>query len=160
MTAQTLAEKPTIKILLYTDDPNVISDGKNLLGLNSMIERLKAHAPVFADLSIKWVSRSSDPNHHADNKLNLVMCKEVEQTGEPFDEIWFFGLHQANTKRFSLGVFRGGPDSELSADEIDELNNWMKVEGGSGGGRPAGVNVAAANSVAGNETCHRIRNAS
>ena len=134
MTAQTLAEKPTIKILLYTDDPNVISDGKNLLGLNSMIERLKAHAPVFADLSIKWVSRSSDQNHHADNKLNVVMCKEVEETGEPFDEIWFFGLHQANTERFSLGVFRGGPDSELSADEIDELNNWMKVEGGSGGG--------------------------
>ncbi|HSE16266.1 MAG TPA: hypothetical protein VLB46_04390 [Pyrinomonadaceae bacterium] len=134
MTAQTLAQKPTIKILLYTDDPTGISDGKNLLGLSSMIQRLKAHAPVFADLSIKWVSRSSDQNHHADNKLNLVMCKEVEETGEPFDEIWFFGLHQANTENFSLGVFRGGPESELTADEVDELDKWMKVEGGSGGG--------------------------
>ena len=134
MTAQILAQRPTIKILLYTDDPNAITDGDNLLGLGSMIERLKAHAPRFADLSIKWVSRSSDENHHADNKLNLVMSRELEQTGEPFDEIWFFGLHQANTEKFSLGAFRGGPESELTGDEVEALDKWMKVEGGSGGG--------------------------
>lgn len=133
MTAQLLAQRPKIKILLYTDDPTAISDGKNLLGLGSMIERLKSHAPVFADLSIKWVSRSSDLNHHADNKLNLVMSREAEHTGEAFDEIWFFGLHQANTAKFSLGVYRGGPESELSADEVDELEIWMTEEGGSGG---------------------------
>jgi len=134
MTAQRLAQRPTIKILLYTDDPSAITAGKNLLGLGSMIRRLRAHAPVFADLSIKWVSRSSDCNHHADNKLNLVMSREVEKTGEPFDEIWFFGLHQANTERFSLGAFRGGPESELGDDEIDAIEKWMKVEGGAGGG--------------------------
>lgn len=134
MTAQLLAQKPTIKILLYTDDPNAISDGDNLLGLSSMMERLDAYAPVFANLSVKWVSRSSDCNHHADNKLNVVMKREIEETGEPFDEIWFFGLHQANTEKFALGVFRGGPETELTADEIDYLDTWMKVEGGSGGG--------------------------
>lgn len=134
MTAQLVAQRPTIKILLYTDDPTTICDGTNLLGLGSMIERLKAHAPVFADLSIKWVSRSSDCNHHADNKLNLVMAREVEETGEAFDEVWFFGLHQANTERFSLGVFRGGPESELIPDEVDYIEKWMNVEGGSGGG--------------------------
>ena len=134
MTAQLPTQRPTIKILLYTDDPCAITDGKNLLGLGSMIERLKAHAPVFADLSIKWVSRSSDYDHHADNKLNVVMRQEVERTGDPFDEIWFFGLHQANTEKFSQGVFRGGPESELTAEEVDKIDKWMKVEGGAGGG--------------------------
>jgi hypothetical protein len=134
MTAQLLAQRPTIKILLYTDDPNAITDGENLLGLGSMIERLKAHAPTFAGISVKWVSRSSDHNHHADNKLDVVMRREVEETGEPFDEIWFFGLHQANTERFSLRVFRGGPESELTPAEVDALDKWMKVDGGSGGG--------------------------
>jgi len=130
MTAPILAARPTIKILLYTDDPNAITIGNNLLGLSSMVERLNAHAPVFADVSTKWVSRSSDDNHHADNKLNVVMRREVEETGEPFDEIWFFGLHQANTKRFSLGAFRGGPQSELGGDEVEVLERWMKVDGG------------------------------
>jgi len=134
MTAQSLAPRPKIKILLYTDDPNAITAGDNLLGLGSMIERLKAHAPVFADLSVKWVSRSSDSDHHADNKLNLVMSRELEQTGEPFDEIWFFGLHQANTEKFSLGAFRGGPESELSVAEVEDIDKWMKLEGGVGGG--------------------------
>ena len=134
MTAQLLAQRPTIKILLYTDDPNAITDGKNLLGLGSMIDRLNDHAPVFAKLSVKWVSRSSDQNHHADNKLDVVLRREVEQTGEPFDEIWFFGLHQANTERFSLGAFRGGPESELTVEEVAELDKWMKVDGGCGGG--------------------------
>lgn len=134
MTAQLLAKRPTIKILLYTDDPNAISNGKNLLGLSSMIDRLHAHGPSFATLVVKWVSRSSDLDHHADNKLNTVLRREVEQTGEPFDEIWFFGLHQANTAKFSLSVFRGGPQSELDASEVDALEQWMKVQGGAGGG--------------------------
>lgn len=132
MTAQLLAERPTIRILLYTDDPNAISQGNNLLGLSSMIDRLKAHAPAFADLSIKWVSRSSDSDHHADNKLNDVMQQEIEESGEPFDEIWFFGLHQANTERFSLGAFRGGPESELTDEEIEALREWMKANGEDG----------------------------
>lgn len=129
-----LLAKPTIKILLYTDDPTTITDGNNLLGLGSMIERLKAHAPQFARLSIKWVSRSSDQNNHADNKLDFLLSKELNETGAPFDEIWFFGLHQANTDRFSLGIFRGGPESELTPDEVEALDKWMKVDGGTGGG--------------------------
>jgi hypothetical protein len=132
MTAQTTAEKPTIKILLYTDDPNAISESDNLLGLSSMKERLEAHAPAFAKLSIKWVSRSSDRNHHADNKLDVVMSREEVETGAPFDEIWFFGLHQTNTEKFSLGVFRGGPASELDANEVDALRKWMNAEKGLG----------------------------
>src|SRR5689334_9661231 len=134
MTAQRLAARPKIKILLYTDDPNAITAGNNLLGLGSMIRRLKAHAPMFADLSVRWVSRSSDGDHHADNKLDKVMSRELDKTGEPFDEIWFFGLHQANTEKFSLGAFRGGPESELSVDEVEAIEKWMTMDGGTGGG--------------------------
>ncbi|HEY6803977.1 MAG TPA: hypothetical protein VI306_10395 [Pyrinomonadaceae bacterium] len=134
MTTRTTALKPTIKILLYTDDPNVITDGNSFLGLGSMIERLKAHGPTFADLKIVWVSRSSDRNHHANNQLHFVLDRELEETGEPFDEIWFFGLHQANIKTFSLGAFRGGPESELNDNEVAALAKWMKIEEGFGGG--------------------------
>ncbi len=137
MTAQLVAEKPTIKILLYTDDPRSITDGTKLLGLSSMIERLQAHAPTFADLSIKWVSRSSRNDIHADNRLNLVLEREVAETQVPFDEIWFFGLHQANTEseRIPLGISRGGPNSELDEAETEALRRWMEInDDGTGGG--------------------------
>src|SRR4029079_1824693 len=115
MTAQLAAEKPTIKILLYTDDPRSITDGTKLLGLSSMIERLKAHSPTFADLEVKWVSRSSTNDARADNKLNVVLEREVAENRPPLDEIWFFGLHQANTEsgKFPFAIPRGGPENEL-----------------------------------------------
>lgn len=126
MSAQLSADKPTIKILLYTDDPQISqsNDLGEFLGLGSMIERLHQHAPAFADLKTKWVSRSSD--HPFDNKLNVVLARELE-TGQPFDEIWFFGLHQANREKFSLGAFRGGQYSELDATEVAALQQWMST---------------------------------
>jgi hypothetical protein len=136
MSAPLLTDKPTIKILLYTDDPKMTEtdDFGEFLGLGSMIARLKAHAPTFATLSPKLVCRSSDDAHHADNKINDVLTREVQETGEPFDEIWFFGLHQANTGKFSLRVYRGGPQSELDEIEVATLKDWMEVNGSVGGG--------------------------
>jgi hypothetical protein len=128
--ARLRVEQPTIKILLYTDDPDDIprTSGKDL-GLGRMIEHLLAHAPASARLDPKWVSRSSSNRVHADNKLDDVLRKELEQTGQPFDEIWFFGLHQANKERVSFGAFRGGPESELTESEVVALRKWMEVEG-------------------------------
>ena len=136
MSEQLSAGRPKIKILLYTDDPQVSTTNKfgEFLGLGSMIERLNEHAPAFADLEIKWESRSSDNSHHADNKINDVLKREAENTGQPFDEIWFFGLHQANTEKFSLGAFRGGPNSELDLEEVKELEKWMGTKDGAPGG--------------------------
>ncbi|HET6976037.1 MAG TPA: hypothetical protein VFI24_06930 [Pyrinomonadaceae bacterium] len=130
-------KKPNIKILLYTDDPQIAptNDFGHFFGLGSMIERLQAHAPTFANLEIKWASRNSDATHHADNKLDAILSQEVTDTKEPFDEIWFFGLHQSNTNRFSLLARRGGPESELNQAELDALTEWMKVrDDGYGGG--------------------------
>src|SRR5215213_2751609 len=129
--AQLEAEKPTIKILLYTDDPQIAptNDAGQFFGLGSMIERLQAHAPTFANIETKWVSRNSDAAHHADNKLETIL------SNEEFDEIWFFGMHQSNTDKFSLIARRGGPESELNPNEITALTKWMKVrEDGCGGG--------------------------
>lgn len=102
--------KPTIKILLYTDNSqfSVSSDFSELFGLGFMIERLQGHAPTFANLSITLVNRHSGG---AVNKLDAVLA------GESFDEIWFFGTHQANTP--------GEPESELDKNEVKELRKWM-----------------------------------
>jgi len=133
MSAQLAAAAPTIKILFYTDDPQVaISDRPGeLLGIGSMVQRLHAHAPAFAKLETTLINRNDTA--HADNKLDVVLNREA-QTGKPFDEIWFFGLHQANIATFSVGAFRGGPNSELDANEVAALNQWMSTQNGSPGG--------------------------
>lgn len=123
--------KPTIKILLYTDNPLIAptDDFGEFFGLGSMIERLQDHAPTFANIDVRWFSRNSDDDNQANNKLNDLLNREAA-TGEPFDEIWFFGLHQSNTDRFSLLARLGGPESELNDDEITALTEWMNVHGG------------------------------
>lgn len=122
--------KPIIKILLYTDDPNGIRDGRELTDLGTMIDHLHAHAPTFARLDIKWLSRNSSSQKHADNKLDAKMLKE-------YDQLWFFGVHQLSRENFALSILKGGPHSELDEDEVTALDNWMKVDGTSesrGGG--------------------------
>jgi hypothetical protein len=123
---------PTIKILLYTDDPdNVVpyKDDEKDLGLFEMLEHLMARQPASAKFSTKWVSRNSSNQTHADQKLHDVL--ETERlTGHPFDEIWFFGIHQANKKKFSSGVFPGGFESELTENEVSALRLWMDAGGG------------------------------
>lgn len=117
-------ERPTIKILLYTDAPNdVVRESFGDFGLGHMISLLEGHAPAFAKLCIEWVSRSSDINHHADHKLTRVLKDD-------YDQIWFFGLHQVNKASVYLGLGGGGPESELDADEVQALRVWMDKGGG------------------------------
>jgi hypothetical protein len=121
-------ELPTIKILLYTDDPiEVMESLVKEWGLGRMIGHLLAHAPSFANLCIKLLSRNPDDQNHAGVKLDPEMLAE-------YDEVWFFGIHQVNRDNFTLGVLRGGPESELDDDEVAALNDWMKVKGFKGGG--------------------------
>jgi hypothetical protein len=127
-------EKPTIKILFYTDDPVGIKDDDSFLGLRSLRFRLQAHKPAAADFGVDFVSRSSTIANHADNKIDVVLDREVKQTGQPFDEIWFFGTHQTTTTSFAAGALGGGPQSELDAGEVDALRQWLDVRTGVGGG--------------------------
>jgi hypothetical protein len=127
------ADKPTIKVLLYTDDPQeVVRETGRPLGLGSMIGHLGTHPLAFANLSIQLKSRY--PNGAANNgqpvqRINTVIEQE-EQTGQPFDEVWFFGLHQINKTKFELGINGGGPDSELDEAEVLTLRRIM--DGGVG----------------------------
>src|ERR1051326_4669149 len=124
-------ERPTIKILLYTDAPfDVVKEPVGDFGLGRMIALLKAHAPAFADLCVKWESRYPRGSTHADNKIHVLLRREQEETGQPFDQIWFFGLHQVNKKNFDPRLGGGGPESELDADEVKALRAWMGQGGG------------------------------
>ena len=123
MKTKLAVEKPTIKILLYTDDPrfSLSENFDQFLGLGLMVERLNGHAPTFADISTTLVNRSNE--RHADNKLDAVLARES------FDEIWFFGAQQVNTT--------AEPESELTPNEVEALRQWMEGsadDGSEGGG--------------------------
>jgi hypothetical protein len=132
------AEKPTIKILLYTDDPNEATPNNAIPGVGSLMQRLEARQPAFANVRVDRVSRSSGPQSHADNKIDDVLRRELNATGQTYDEIWFFGFHQARLEKFSLGANRGGPESELNENEVSTLRGWMaagdELKGAVGGG--------------------------
>jgi hypothetical protein len=122
-------KRPTIKILLYTDDPRVSTNNIDAFGLGTMLEHLGIHSPAFAQLDVDWMSRSSAVKH-PEFTLSPTLLKD-------YDEVWFFGLHQANLEKFALDVISGGPHSELDSDEVEALKAWMKVDeqtGQKGGG--------------------------
>lgn len=117
------AGKPTIRILLYTDDPFGITDNDEVLGLGTMKRHLKAHAPAFANLLVEWVSRYSKTTMRAENKLDALL----KQRCKGYDQVWFFGTHQASRTKFTSGLVSGGPDSELIHTELEVLREWMSV---------------------------------
>jgi hypothetical protein len=120
-----ISEKPTIRILLYTDDPQEIVKGPAAdLGLGLMINHLMGHAPAFANLSITYEPRYKGLGSKANNKINVVL-DNADAKNEPFDQVWVFGLHQVNRKSFSLGVGKGGPESELDKAEISAFERRM-----------------------------------
>jgi hypothetical protein len=118
---------PIVKILLYTDEPlKVKDDSIQPWSLGVMLRHLAAHAPAFASLCIRLVSRNSTPQNHADNRLD-----ELIEEGD-FDQIWFFGTHQGNRANFTMEVLQGGPQSELDDAEVTALTNWMRADEGAG----------------------------
>lgn len=117
--------KPTIKILLYTDAPNLVTTRRvGSFSLGRMIEHLEGHSPAFANLEIRWESRYRDNSLTANNKLHDLLEAEAK-TGEPFDQIWFFGIHQINRTSPDVGLGGGTRESELTADEVTALTKWM-----------------------------------
>lgn len=133
MPAQLATPKPKIRILIYTDNP-AMENNDAFFGLQSMTERLKAHGPKFAELVPVIVCRSSSDQNHADKKINVVL-DEAQKKGEPYDEIWLFGIHQANQQMPQADGLRQGPHCELDKDEVAALENWMSTKnGGRGGG--------------------------
>ena len=114
--------KPAIRILLYTDDPNGITDGDEQFGLGPMKRHLLAHKPFFADVCIEWVSRFSRDGIPAKKLDDLLKDKDKK-----YDEVWFFGTFQATRKKFISKAVRGGPESELNKTEVEVVGEWMAV---------------------------------
>jgi hypothetical protein len=117
------ADKPIIKILLYTDAPNGITNGEEQFGLGPMIRHLFAHKPAFADVYVEWLSRFSSETGTAEKKLDSLLT----DSSRGYDEVWFFGTFQATRKKFISDVIRGGPESELGKTEVEVLREWMSV---------------------------------
>src|SRR6185369_8426909 len=111
---------PSIRILLYADDPNGIRTGNDTSDLNTMIDHLRARDPAFGHFEVTWMSRNCPGS---DNRL-------TPQRLQLFDEIWFFAIHQLNNEP-------DAPQSELDQQELLALTDWMKIDetqGFTGGG--------------------------
>lgn len=118
-------EPPLVKILVYTDDPLLMTpqNPDNDFGLAVMLQHLNTRGLAFGKLCVKWVSRYP-PEGGAEQMLDELLERE-HKTSHTFDEIWFFGFYQTNTTAFSLKVSRGGPKAELTASEVKALEEWM-----------------------------------
>lgn len=113
-------EKPTIDILLYTDDSEVTDEVTAQWGLGLMLQHINARPPAFGKICIELVNRNPDEQHPAQNRLYRERISK-------YDQIWFFGVHQINRRNFNMGVLRGGPDSELDDKEVAALKDWMQI---------------------------------
>src|ERR1044072_214208 len=119
------SEKPPIRVLLYTDDPQeVVETTGPPFGLGAMMSHLRSHPPAFSRLCVKLVSRYTLGSAAASHKINTVL-EEAEAAKKPFDQVWFFGLHQINKNKFELGIGGGGPARELDKDEFVALKTRM-----------------------------------
>ncbi len=127
--AHLFADIPTIRILIYTDDPQVVDDAQADFGIGLMKQFLDAHQPTFARIAppvLESRNTGDKPEEHAAKKLlNLLPCGD-------YDQIWFFGVHMANLT--DVVWFppddRGGPKSELTDLEVAYLRDeWMNTGG-------------------------------
>ena len=102
--------KPTIRILLYTDAPNGITNGEEQFGLGPMIRHLFAHKTGLCRCVCReWVSRFSNTGD-SEKKLEALL----KDQSKSYDEVGFFGTFQATRKKFISKAVRGGPESELN----------------------------------------------
>lgn len=119
-------DKPTIKILLYTDAPKLVTRRRTgPFSLGRMIQHLEGHSPAFARFDIRLESRYRNNSFTADNKLHDLLEAEA-RAGAPFDQIWFFGIHQINKTSPNVGLGGGTRESELTAEEVTALTTWME----------------------------------
>jgi hypothetical protein len=142
-------KKPVIKILFYTDSPENVTEASNgAFGLGRMKEHLEGHSPVFAKFNVKYESRYINNSEIANNRLDDLLSREA-QTGQQFDQIWFFGVHQINREPRNLHFGGGTPESELNTEEARALQIWMDehqggvlVTGDHANPRPSGAQLS------------------
>lgn len=117
----------TIKILIYTDHPDIAkNDDSSGLGVSILKRLLETKTLALADFTVDVINRYEGfdtPTPPA------TVRKLTDQLLAPFDEVWLFGYWQVDVKTpFDPKLF-GGPDNELDQGELDVLENFMSSKG-------------------------------
>lgn len=109
-----------IRILLYTDHPEISDNNDNdEKGVSRILRLLKQSPPAFAELEPRYVNRFQNPQ--TPQKLDPDFLKD-------FDQIWFFGKLQKKIGEAGFNPEYGGPDNELDSTEVEALRAWMKED--------------------------------
>ena len=118
-------DKPPIKILLYTDAPEFVTESPTgAFGLGRMKQHIEGHSPAFARFDVRYESRYPTNSPTATNKIDDIL-KRATRPEDQFDQIWFFGVHQINKAFPNLNLGGGTTESELTAGESTALKKWM-----------------------------------
>jgi hypothetical protein len=107
--------KPTVEILFYTDDFSVSLDpgiDANDFGVRILRDLLIGDDSDIADFQVTLLNRHD--GGHANNRLTASVLA-------PYDQVWFFGIAQANTT--------SQPQNELTDAEVAALADWMSAGG-------------------------------
>lgn len=103
--------KPVVNILFYTDDDGafgVVDDSNSDFGIGMLRGLIESNTPSFVDINITFLNR------HENKFLTRQRLGKL-------DEVWFFGTRLSNLPDESL--------NELDAEEVKDLENWMKAGG-------------------------------
>jgi hypothetical protein len=123
--------------LIYTDDPEKVRDDETPgFNIGLMKKFQNANQPAFANVEFTLLSRNVLGENqqlteagHAREKLTASLLAQYQQ-------VWFFGVHLSNLTavewEFDI-TRRGGPESELTDPEVDDLRVWMGSDAPAGG---------------------------
>jgi len=113
----------TIKILIYTDSPNIASTSDDSgLGVSMLKRLLETKTLALADFTVDVINRYPP--------LPLLPVQKLtDQLLAPYHEVWLFGYWQANVATPFNPMFFGGPDNELDQDELNVLERFMASKG-------------------------------
>jgi hypothetical protein len=113
--ARWFCPKPTVNVLFYTDGISVNLDpdfGANDFGVRILKDLLEGEDSDRATFKVSLLNRHG--GGHASNKLTSEVLGQ-------YDEVWFFGLLQANMP--------SQPANELTDPEVEVLAQWMSTGG-------------------------------
>lgn len=109
--------RPVVRILIYTDSTRFSSPGGEF-GTSILQSLIRNNNPFYVSFEIEHHSRNEDG--HASFRLTPEVLAR-------YDEVWFFGDYQMSLDPYTPAF--GGPQNELTEDELRAVTNWM----GSGG---------------------------
>ncbi|WP_143139126.1 hypothetical protein [Lentzea waywayandensis] len=100
--------KPTVRILCYTDHPQVNFELAPDFGLRQLRDLIVSHNTFHANFDIDVLDRHA--GGHAKNLLTTDLLRN-------YDQVWLFGFEQCDRS--------SAPHNELTDAEVAALDDWM-----------------------------------